>query len=303
MAIILVVDDSPVDRRVLAGLLTRDDSQEWIVQYAENGVEALEHLDLFVPDLVITDVHMPQMDGLELVAAIREQHPRVPVILTTAQGSESMAIKALETGAAGYVPKAKLAEDLLDTVKQVLSVSSAEHNYRQLIDCFVKTRYTLHLTSNPDLVAPLIQLVQKTLEEMKFGDKTARVHVGVSVEEAVINALLHGSLELSGEQAALARAEMGRGMRRTIEQRLKEARYRDRKILIDARFTPEDVRFVIRDPGPGCPAARLPRRGDPSTLKEGAGRGLILIHNFMDEVTFNKKGNELTMCKKAPQRS
>ena len=74
------------------------------------------------PDVVVTDVQMPEMDGLEFVTAARDLHPDVPVILMTAHGSERCALEALERGAASYVPKSQLVDTLLASVMQVLSL-------------------------------------------------------------------------------------------------------------------------------------------------------------------------------------
>src|SRR5262245_60038809 len=123
MPIVLVADDSPVDRLLVGKLLQKEKDLEWVIAYAENGQEALALMGDVLPHVVVTDLRMPGMNGLEFVSAIRTQHPLVPVILITGQGSEALAMDALERGAASYVPKAQLAEKLLNTVKQVLSVA------------------------------------------------------------------------------------------------------------------------------------------------------------------------------------
>src|SRR5687767_6853983 len=110
MPILLVVDDSPVDRRLVGGLLGKQ--RDWVVEYAETATEALAKLDDGPFDLVITDLIMPDLDGLALVAAAKKSHPLVPVILMTSKGSEEIAVQALKTGAAHYTPKANLARDL-----------------------------------------------------------------------------------------------------------------------------------------------------------------------------------------------
>src|SRR5690606_19706051 len=133
-----VVDDSAVDRRLVGGLLRQSPGLE--VQYAGNGAEALEIIRLAPPDLVITDLQMPEMDGLALVQAMRREFPTIPVILITAHGSEELAVKALESGAVSYVPKGQLAQRLLTTVQQVLTVTT-EQAYEDLIRCLAKFDY------------------------------------------------------------------------------------------------------------------------------------------------------------------
>ena len=106
MTTILIVDDSEVDRRLVGGLLQRETNYE--VRFAHNGREALNDIRKLVPDLVLTDMNMPERDGLGLVNAVRLHYPHVPVILMTAHGSDDLAIEALEQGAASYVPKSHL---------------------------------------------------------------------------------------------------------------------------------------------------------------------------------------------------
>ena len=73
MSTVLVVDDSAVDRRLAGGILERIAGLK--VEYATNGVEALEKFQQVRPDVVLTDLQMPEMDGLELVGAIRSRFP------------------------------------------------------------------------------------------------------------------------------------------------------------------------------------------------------------------------------------
>ena len=109
MATVLVVDDSSADRIVVGRLLEKRPG--CAVEYAADGVEALARVKTAPPDLIVTDLRMPRMDGLELVGAIRTDYPLVPVILITAYGSEMLAVEALRQGAAGYVPKSQLVEN------------------------------------------------------------------------------------------------------------------------------------------------------------------------------------------------
>ena len=91
--IVLVVDDSPVDRRLAGTLLEKDLGCKAL--YAGNGVEALAVMERELPTVVLTDLLMPEMDGVLLVQALRRRYPQVPIILMTAHGSEAIAIRAL----------------------------------------------------------------------------------------------------------------------------------------------------------------------------------------------------------------
>src|SRR5262245_56312694 len=131
MAKVLVVDDSPVDRRLAGSCLERRQAvtgghtpTDLAPVFAANGREALDVIAREAPDLVVTDLLMPEMDGLELVREVRRRHPLLPVILVTAHGSEEVALEALRQGAASYVPKRNLTQDLLETVETVLALAA-----------------------------------------------------------------------------------------------------------------------------------------------------------------------------------
>jgi CheY-like chemotaxis protein/anti-sigma regulatory factor (Ser/Thr protein kinase) len=301
MPIIMVVDDSPVDRRLVSALLGKGRELDWLVEQAENGTQALAMMKELVPNVVVTDLLMPGMDGLQLVATLRTDYPQVPVVLITGQGSEALAVEALIRGAASYVPKNQLGDILVDTVTQVLAMASADHTHERLRDCILKTQLTLEFDNDPALISPLVDLVRRALTTMRFGDPTERLHVGIALEEALFNALLHGNLALPAGHLQPARAALSAGKAsRFVQERRSQTPYCNRKIFVDAILRPEEARFVIRDQGAGFAPAALPSRGDPKSLEQGSGRGLVLMRNFMDDVTFNGTGNEVTLVKRRP---
>src|SRR5262245_27544375 len=127
---VLVVDDSPIDRVLISGVLKKD--RRMNVRQAARGADALALLGDELPDVIVSDLQMPEMDGLSLVTAVRIHYPRVPVVLITAHGSEELAVRALEQGASSYVPKSQLAGSLLPAVGQVLDMAQENRSYAAL---------------------------------------------------------------------------------------------------------------------------------------------------------------------------
>jgi two-component system chemotaxis response regulator CheB len=99
---ILIVDDAVVVRRVVADVLAGDPALE-VVGTAANGRIALAKLDRLNPDLVVLDLEMPEMDGLQTLTALRQTHPRLPVILFSRTGRPAATVEALARGASDYV--------------------------------------------------------------------------------------------------------------------------------------------------------------------------------------------------------
>src|SRR6516165_2407051 len=103
---VLLVDDASVVRRLVSAALNRDPALE-VVGTAADGQMALERLPELRPDVVLLDVEMPVMDGLETLVVLRKSHPRLPVIMFsrfTQRGVEAT-VRALTLGADDYVPK------------------------------------------------------------------------------------------------------------------------------------------------------------------------------------------------------
>ena len=99
---ILVVDDDPEVRMATRDFLS---SKGYEVVVAEGGREALRLLDASPPDVVLLDVAMPDMDGMETLKRIVAAHPTMPVIMVTANADIEITSKVLQLGAADYVPK------------------------------------------------------------------------------------------------------------------------------------------------------------------------------------------------------
>lgn len=290
MPTVLIVDDSAIDRRLAGGLLEKSPNMK--VSYANNGKEALESIRNHAPDLVLTDLRMPDIDGLDLVTAISKTHPDLPVVLMTAHGSENVAAQALANGASCYVPKTELAEELLPTVSQILSMSDSDQRYRRLIACSVKTEFTFEMENDVALIEPFIDLVQQVIASMELLDAGNRVRLGVALEHALVNAMIRGNLEIQRNTSPVLDRQL-------IAERLNQPVYSERKVYVNAVITREMAQFVIADEGPGFDKSLIPDAASPDSFRDGVGRGLVLIKAFIDEVSFNDKGNRITMIQRA----
>jgi CheY-like chemotaxis protein len=293
---VLVVDDSAIDRRLAGGLLEKQ--LDCTVSYAADGKDALHQLAQQLPDLVLSDLQMPEMNGLELVAAVKNDYPFVPIILMTAQGSEEIAAQALRQGAASYVPKRKLAEDLVPTVQHILRGALEDRNHSQLMHYLETSEALFVLANDLALIKSLVNHLQQMLRCLPLADETERLRVGIALEEALTNAYYHGNLEVG---AALGRADR-QAYDQFAERRRWEAPYRDRRIRVTARISRAEAIFVVRDQGPGFNVARLSAADGLPDAERAAGRGLILMRTIMDQVTYNDAGNEVTLIKRrAPE--
>ncbi len=295
MSTVLIVDDIAMDRRLAGRLLEKHADAQ--VAYASNGKEALAAIQAEPPDVVVTDLQMPEMNGLELVEAVRSDYPEVPVILMTAHGSEEIAAEALRRGAAFYVPKKNLTEDLVASVLRVLAAVEASRRRDELFNSLMEMTSYFQLDNDRAKIPPLVAYMQECLASLKLCEESDRVRVGIALEEALLNALFHGNLELSSD----LRQEDENAYYEAAEERRRRPPYKDRRIHFKATLGPEEAVFVVRDEGPGFDVGLLPDPTDPSNMERVGGRGILLIRTFMDEARHNEAGNELVMVKRRPE--
>lgn len=138
---VLVVDDHALLREgVRAVLSTQDDMR--IVGEADNGRLAVDLYDRLRPDIVLMDLQMADMPGLDAIAAIRDRHPDARIIVLTTYSGDGRAIKALRAGARGYLLKASLRKQLLDAIRSV-------HLGGKHLDASVATAIALHVLEDP----------------------------------------------------------------------------------------------------------------------------------------------------------
>ena len=115
---ILVVDDHPVVREGVAALVGGQPDMS-IVGQASNGREAIQQFRKHHPDVVLMDLQMPEMNGLDALIAIRDEAPEARIIVLTTYAGDAQVLRAINAGARGYLLKSALHKELLDTIRAV----------------------------------------------------------------------------------------------------------------------------------------------------------------------------------------
>jgi len=279
MGHILVVDDNPTDRALARSVLEK--LPDLHVEFASNGLEAIEHLESTTPLAIVTDLQMPEMDGLSLVRTVRRRFPTIPVLLMTAHGSESLAVEALVAGAADYVPKQRLASDLARAVKGLLSAPLGSRQHQQLAPHWRYSELRYELPSNIELIPLLVDHLSRAATNSGAIESAEQMRLAKCLTEALRNAIIHGRCAMSAQSTSQSPAEAC--------------------VAVTVELAPHECRFVIRDQGPGFAHSNIvDPRSSPTLLIAGTGKGLALIQLFMDEVRFNRSGNEITLIKRCP---
>lgn len=297
MPTVLVVDDSRVDQRLVGALLQKNGSVR--IEYASDGLEALKAVERGVPDLVVTDLVMPNMDGMELVLALRRVDPLVPIVMMTGAGSDEVALEAVKSGARAYIPKSALSRLLPGIVDQLLTLSREKRELNRFLRSISESESTFVIRDNDtQLISQLLEYVSGCMRAAGICEEGTEDLVCLGLEEALRNAVHHGNLELSSELREMEDDEV---YNRAMEERRRTPPYCDRRVVVRVSISKRGAKFIVRDEGPGFDPSKLPDPTSPEHLEAVCGRGVWLMRSLMDEVLYNDKGNEVTLIKHAKQ--
>jgi len=115
---VLTVDDHPMLREGIAAVIALQPDMELIGE-ATNGREAVQRFRDYLPDVTLMDLQMPEMGGVDAIAAIRGEFPGARIVVLTTYRGDVQALRALHAGACGYLLKSMLRKELVDTIRSV----------------------------------------------------------------------------------------------------------------------------------------------------------------------------------------
>jgi len=271
---ILVVDDDPDIHVLLASILSK---AGYRVDSASDGREGLARLDGSAYDLVLTDVRMPGLDGLELLHKIRERSPATPVIVMTAMNTPDSVVRSIREKAFTYFSKPFSETAVLDIVANALESQGAQDDIEVL-------------SARPNWVALRLRCKLRTAErlvqfmrELRAGlTPEQQEDIAMGFRELLMNAIEHGGHSDPEKKVEVAYI------------RIKEA-----------------ILYYIRDPGQGFSFDCLPHAAvsatpdDPFSHLEvrseagmrPGGFGIFMTREVADELIYSEKGNEVLLVK------
>jgi two-component system nitrate/nitrite response regulator NarL len=190
------VDDQPLFRGAIAALIAGQDDLE-VVGEAENGLEAVEMTHSLVPDLVVMDVEMPVMDGVEATRLIREQQPAVKVVILTVSESDDHVFDAIRLGAHGYLLKDLRPEQLFDLIRSVmrnetpLSPAIAGRLLGEIRSGATKRSSSVAPSEEPSITPRELEILQLVAEGLSNKEIGKRLYI----TEGTVKNHVHNALE------------------------------------------------------------------------------------------------------------
>lgn len=196
---VVVADDHPIVRQGMVALLEDEPDIEVVADVAD-GRAALSAVLAEQPDVVLMDLRMPEMDGVEATRAVRARRPDVAVLVVTTYDTDEAIVRAVEAGAAGYMLKDSPIEDLVDAVRRAAAGETvlAPPITKRLVE-------RMHKVSPDALTSREIDVLREVANGNTNADIAERLHIS---EATVKTHLIHiyGKLAVTDRAAAVARA-------------------------------------------------------------------------------------------------
>jgi len=286
---ILIVDDQDSLRKLLVKYMLKAGLEPI---EAENGKRAIELFRLMRPSVVLSDIMMPEMDGLTLLKEIKKIDKQASVILMTGYGSEEVLIESLRSGATNYFKKPFNFQKITEVIKHIIKYRADLDSTQYYSPFITEEEKKFVFTTEEADIFPIINQIAINLARLVPTAEILNLKIGM--EEIFKNAVEHGNLNISAEEKnqALDQGVFGK----LINSRLQQNGNGRKKIFITAKLDQEAFSVTIRDQGKGFNWKSLPQPTAESLLSF-SGRGILLTRIYFDEVFYNDRGNEVTLVK------
>ncbi len=290
---ILVVDDESAIRDIIKRKVTA--ATDFKVIEAENGFDALKKIKEHKVDLVVTDIKMPRMTGIELLNEIRRAGLDIPVVIITGYGTLDDAIDALRLGAFNFIKKPFQNNELLSVIDKVFTLHEEEVHLKDVLPFVEAQTAQLTIPNDPRLFQGVIAFVNELAKDCWADYVSGAVDIKICLFEALLNAFEHGNLEINNQEKGRLLETSPIEYEAYLTDRMKLEPYVSRKIYVSVDVNSERAVISVADEGQGFDVLSLPDPTDHKNIMKNSGRGLLLIKSIMSDMSFNESGNKIIM--------
>ncbi|MBN2519451.1 MAG: response regulator [Bacteroidales bacterium] len=287
---ILIVEDDLLFRTYVKNIIK---SLGYDCIEAENGKKGLEQFMAEKPHLIISDIQMPGMSGIEMLQKIREMKSEVIFVVMTFFDSEEWAIKALNAGANNYLKKPINKDKLVHLLKKYYTIAQSRTASRDINNMIVNKEFVLKFKSSIEVVPVIVEYLIKESGIANYMMNTAGIELGLN--EIITNSVEHGNLGITYDEKSNA---LNKGTYEKLYiERLTNNILSEKSVTIKFKTDEKHFEWEITDEGEGFEWKKVP---DPivEDNKEGFhGRGIFLSRFQFDEMEYLGKGNIVKLRK------
>lgn len=288
---VLVLEDDDFSRKYFLNIVEREG---YTCKVAANGKIGYDIYKDFIPQVIICDIQMPEVDGLQFLEKIKTENSKAIVIMATAFESEEYAIKALELGANNYLKKPVYPEDLVRLLKKYKNIVEEHKVFDNLIIDTEKIEFIKHFNSDmrsvPVIVDYLMQYIKDAFED------SDKIGLELGLAELITNAVEHGNLNIT--YAEKSEALENDKLADLVADRLSNPEIANKTVKVEFMLNEELCRWTITDQGEGFDWENVQNPLLDEGVEKLHGRGIFISRFQFDEMQYLGKGNSVRIMKK-----
>jgi len=288
---VLIVEDDLASLSFLEMILKKEGFD---YRTAENGADGFEVFKEYLPDIVLTDVNMDLMTGLELLEKVKKEKPDTIVILLTAYTSEENVMVAMKYGANNYFKKPVLKNTFLSVLRKYANIVQTQNYDKEISSFQTRHNFNMQFPSSIDIIPSIVNFLLKETNGILSQEKQLDVRLGLS--ELLLNAVEHGNLEITFDEKD--HAIQNDTLQDLYLERLSNPALSQRKVDVSYTMNMDSCEWVITDQGSGFDAKALPDPVAEDGLLRMHGRGIFICKFQFDTMEYIGCGNQVKVSKK-----
>ncbi|MFZ2959904.1 MAG: response regulator [Candidatus Ozemobacteraceae bacterium] len=291
---VLIADNLSETRDGLAEIIV---SKGHSVLTARDGLEGQRLFERYHPDLVITDVHLPRLSGLELLESIRRTDPAALVVVAAAFGDVESIIAALHLRATNFIQKPPRPEEVVTLLRKYAAITEARLYGAEILHMMSHQQFSMQIDNHIHLVPQITDFLVRATHEALSSQSRMEIRLGLT--ELIANAIEHGNLEISYSEKTEAMGKTDKTLDELFATRRAHPILGKRRVSVSFALTTQGCEWIITDQGAGFDWKGLPDPLSPEHLLETHGRGIFLARFQFDEMEYMGQGNQVRLKKVA----
>jgi len=292
---ILIIDDEKPVRDVLNIALSEEGYESYQAPSGELGFELFKSSE---PDIVLTDVMMPGIDGIEVTKRMKVQRDDIDVVVMSGFGTEELVVNALRAGASNYIKKPIVFDELFKILDDIIFKRENRKRFEIFREIVESEHKDIAIGNDVSRVWGAVN--QILFNAQAVADPNSLEGMCIGLYELLINAIEHGNLGITFREKS--DALQNNTYRELLESRMKRADSEGMVVRIESDYEPSSITVEIRDQGEGFDLSTLPDLKDAEAILLDHGRGVLLATLFYDSVDYSEPGNCVKVSKTFPKK-
>lgn len=287
---VLIVEDDSASLSYLEIILGKEGLN---YKTATNGEEGLALFKEYKPHIVLTDINMANMNGIELLAAIKKSQPQTIVIMLTAYNSEDYVIEAMRFGANNYLKKPIFRDNIIGLLRKYKNIILSRNTHTKIQSFVKKHSFTMEIGNEMELLPYIINHLIESVDLIFKEDECMGIRLGL--DEIIINAIEHGNLNISYIEKT--QAIKNNALEKLHENRRNSPEHKDKKVTISFELNENYCEWTIKDQGKGFNPSLIPNPILTESTESLHGRGIFITQFQFDEMEYSENGTKVRLRK------